>query len=43
MPQPTKVAGTLRRAVRRSEFAMIPGQLHTGCAYDIDFRRLCRE
>ncbi len=30
---PTKVAGTLRRAVRWSEFTMIPGERHMECAY----------
>ncbi len=29
----TKVAGTLRRAVRWSELTMIPGERHMECAY----------
>ena len=37
---PTKVAGTLRRAVRWSEFTMIPGERHMECAYYFDFCRL---
>jgi hypothetical protein len=31
--QPTKVAGTLRRAVRIRVFARIPGGRHIECAY----------
>jgi hypothetical protein len=31
--QPTKVAGTLRRAVRSQAFAKIPGGRHMECAY----------
>ncbi len=31
--QPTKVAGTLRRAVRWSELTMIPVERHMECAY----------
>jgi hypothetical protein len=33
VPQPTKVAGTLRRAVRRQAFERILGGLHIECAY----------
>jgi hypothetical protein len=39
--QPIKVAGTLRRAVRWSEFKMIPGERHMKCSYYFDFCRLC--
>ena len=35
--QPTKGAGTLRRAVRRQVFARIPGGRHMECAYYFDF------
>ncbi len=38
---PTKVAGTLRRAVRGSELTRIPGERHMDCAYYFDFCRLC--
>jgi hypothetical protein len=34
--QPTKGAGTLRRAVRRQAFARIPGGRHMECAYYFD-------
>ena len=33
MPQPTKGAGTLRRAVRNQAFARILGGRHMECAY----------
>jgi hypothetical protein len=33
VPQPTIVAGTLRRAVRSLAFARIPGGRHMECAY----------
>ena len=39
--QPTKVAGTLRRAVRSSAFNGILGGRHMECAYYFDFCRLC--
>ena len=39
--QPTKVAGTLRRAVRLSAFNGILGGRHMECAYYFDFCRLC--
>ena len=39
--QPTKVAGTLRRAVRSQAFAKILGGRHMECAYYFDFSRLC--
>ena len=39
--QPTKVAGTLRRAVRSSAFSGILGGRHMECAYYFDFCRLC--
>ena len=42
LTQPTKVAGTLRRAVRSSAFTAILGGRHMGCAYYFDFCRLCR-
>ena len=42
MTQPTKVAGTLRRAVRSSKFAGILSGRHMECAYYFDFCRLCR-
>ena len=35
--QPTKGAGTLRRAVRRQAFARIPGGRHMECTYYFDF------
>ena len=35
--QPTKVAGTLRRAVRSGAFARILGGRHMECAYYFDF------
>ena len=38
--QPTKVAGTLRRAVRSSAFTAILGERHMECAYYFDFCRL---
>jgi hypothetical protein len=41
MTQPTKVAGTLRRAVRSSAFAGILGGRHMECAYYFDFCGLC--
>ena len=37
--RPTKVAGTLRRAVRWWTFAVIPGERHMECAYYYDFCR----
>ena len=40
--QPTKVAGTLRRAVRLSAFNGILGGRHMECAYYFDFCRLCQ-
>ena len=40
--QPTKGAGTLRRAVRSQAFARILGGRHMECAYYVDFCRLCR-
>ena len=40
--QPTKVAGTLRRAVRVSAFTAILGGRHMECAYYFDFFRLFR-
>ena len=41
--QPTKVAGTLRRAVRSQAFAKIPGGRHMECAYYFDFLVGCVE
>jgi hypothetical protein len=41
MTQPTKVAGTLRRAVRNPAFTGIPGERHMECAYYFYFCRLC--
>jgi hypothetical protein len=41
LTQPTKVAGTLRRAVRSPAFARILGGRHMECAYYFDFCRLC--
>ena len=41
MTQPTKVAGTLRRAVRSSAINGILGGRHMECAYYYDFCRLC--
>ena len=41
LTQPTKVAGTLRRAVRSSAFNGILGGRHMECAYYFDFCRLC--
>ncbi len=38
----TKVAGTLRRAVRSSAFIAILGVRHMECAYYFDFCRLCQ-
>jgi hypothetical protein len=38
-----KVAGTLRRAVRRHACARIPGGRHMECAYYFDSCRLCRK
>ncbi len=35
--QLSKVAGTLRRAVRSRAFARIPGGRHMECAYFFDF------
>ncbi len=43
MVQPTKIAGTLRRAVRSQAFARIPGGRQMECAYYFDFCRLCRK
>ncbi len=37
MTQPTKVAGTLRRAVRWSELTVLPGERHMECVYYFDF------
>ncbi len=42
MTQPTKGAGTLRRAVRGQAFARILGGRHMECAYYFDFGRLCQ-
>jgi hypothetical protein len=39
--QPTKGAGTLRRAVRSQAHARILGGRHMECAYYFDFGRLC--
>ena len=41
--KPTKVAGTLRRAVRSSAFTAILGVRHMECAYYFDFGRLCHD
>jgi hypothetical protein len=41
LTQPTKGAGTLRRAVRSPAFARILGGRHMECAYYFDFCRLC--
>ena len=41
LTQPTKVAGSLRRAVRSSRFAGVLGGRHMECAYYFDFCRLC--
>jgi hypothetical protein len=38
MAQPTKGAGTLRRAVRSQAFAWILGGRHMECAYYFDFK-----
>ncbi len=38
--QPTKVAGTLRRAVRGWISTVIPGERHMECAYYLYFCRL---
>ena len=41
LTQPTKGAGTLRRAVRSQAFAKILGGRHMECAYYFDFGRTC--
>ena len=41
LTQPTKVAGSLRRAVRSSRFAGVLGGRHMERAYYFDFCRLC--
>jgi len=40
LTQPTKGAGTLRRAIRSQAFARIPGGRHMECAYYFHFCRL---
>ncbi len=41
LKRPTKVAGTLRRAVRSPTFAKVLGGRHMECAYYFDFCRIC--